>query len=148
LSSHSEVSQFFQGIAGMQQETLSLSGFIDGNFIMDTDIKLHGLSIGRFTCKDLEISEAAVVKGNIECRNAVIFGKVIGNVIASGNVSLRRSGKIAGSLTCSELEVEEGAVLNCRMQCNKSLDCFSTPIEEIIKNKQRLSPDVLEFLER
>lgn len=113
----------------MQYEPLSLSGFIDGNIVMDTDIKLQGLSIGKFTCKDLEISETAVVKGNIECRNVIIYGKVIGNVVASGYVSLRKTGKIMGSLTCSELEVEEGAVLNCRMQCNKSLNLLNTPIE-------------------
>jgi len=37
----------------MHQDLLSLSGFIDGSIIMDSDIKLHGLSIGKFTCKDL-----------------------------------------------------------------------------------------------
>ncbi|MDA0689523.1 MAG: polymer-forming cytoskeletal protein [Proteobacteria bacterium] len=130
----------------MKETSLSLSGFLEGNIIMDTDIVLHGLSIGRFICKDIKIYESAVVQGNIECRNAVIFGKVIGNVMASGNISLRRSANISGSLTCSELEVEEGALLNCRTYCNKSLELSNNPIDGIRKNKQRLLPKALEFL--
>lgn len=132
----------------MHQDLLSLSGFIDGNIIMDSDIKLHGLSIGRFTCKDLEISETAVVQGNIECRDAVIFGKVVGNVIASGKVSLRKCARVTGSVTCRELEVEQGAVLNCRMHCNKNLDFYKNPHEEILRNKQRIVPETLGLLEK
>jgi len=106
------------------------------------------LSIGKFTCKDLEISETAVVQGNIECRNAVIFGKVIGNVVASGKVSLRKCARVTGSVTCRELEVEQGAVLNCRMHCNKNLDFYNNPHEDILRNKQRIVPETLGLLEK
>lgn len=132
----------------MLQDLLSLSGFIDGTFIMDSDIKLHGLSIGRFTCKDLEVSESAVVQGNIECRDAVIFGKIIGNTIASGKVSLRNGASITGSIACRELEVEQGALLNCRMHCSKNFIYDNTPKEEILRNKERLVPTAKALLQK
>ncbi len=130
----------------MFKETLVMSGYIDGNVILDSDIEFSGLGIGFFSCRDVIVTETGVVNGNLKCRNAVVFGTVVGNTTASGNVSLRKNAQISGSLSCAEVEVEEGAVLNCRIQCNKNSDSPGNLLKELVNTRQKTKTYITERL--
>ena len=64
------------------------------------------------------IGKEGKVKGSLECENADIEGKFIGNLTVSGTLSLRSSAVIDGEVVASKLAVEPGATFNasCSMK--------------------------------
>ncbi len=73
---------------------------IDG--IVESDIEIKG---------DLVLGDTSLVTGNITAKNIIIAGKVVGNVEAAGQLTIKRTGNISGDQKCGSLIVEEGSSL-------------------------------------
>ncbi|MGB3344128.1 MAG: polymer-forming cytoskeletal protein [Aequorivita sp.] len=68
------------------------------------------------------LGKSGIIKGTLDCENADIEGHFQGNLIVSGTLSIRATGRIEGDVVAGKLSVEPGAVLNasCTMQDGKS----------------------------
>jgi cytoskeletal protein CcmA (bactofilin family) len=94
-------------------KSVIVRGELSGNedLIMDGDLE------GSITLSEskLTIGPNARVIANINVRDLVVFGKLTGNVIASGRIELRQTAVVSGDIVASRLSIEESAVLQGRV---------------------------------
>jgi cytoskeletal protein CcmA (bactofilin family) len=46
----------------------------------------------------------------------MVFGSVLGTVVAHDKIEIRRSGSVEGNVTCNRLVVQDGAILSGRIE--------------------------------
>lgn len=87
---------------------LKIDGSIDGDILWQDDV-----IIGPF----------ALYNGNLSCKNAVISGKVKGNITCEESLTIESSGKITGDIILRNLVVKEGGAMDgkCTMKSMKEL---------------------------
>ncbi len=76
------------------EQTMQIDGNVDGKIITDTG--------------ELVVSKTGVVKATVNVKNAVIEGRVIGNITASDKVLLKQTAHLTGDLYAKRLVIEEG----------------------------------------
>ncbi len=111
---------------------------IDGDVSGKGNFKIDGAVDGNITVKgDLITGDKSVVTGNITAKNIIIAGNVIGNVEASGQLTIKHTGKISGDQKCGSLIVEEGSsvVGKCEISGKVEEDEADEP-EEIAENEE------------
>ena len=93
------------GVGANMRGTLMVSGTlrIDGEF--EGDI-LH--------CERLEIGEHGVMHSDIEVKEAVIFGRVHGNVRALGSIEMKSGARIEGDVAAMSVVMEPGVFFTGR----------------------------------
>jgi cytoskeletal protein CcmA (bactofilin family) len=57
----------------------------------------------------LTVGENALIKGEINTRTVVIFGKVEGNIVVQERCELKSNATLIGDITAGTLSIEEGA---------------------------------------
>ena len=85
----------FKGTLGFHGD-LDLNGKLEGSIEAD-----NGL---------LTIGESAMVKAEVHGQDIVIYGKVQGNIIASGRLELRGKAQVYGDVRAGKFLIEEGAL--------------------------------------
>ncbi|HEY0161506.1 MAG TPA: polymer-forming cytoskeletal protein [Edaphobacter sp.] len=78
-------------------EDLYMDGDIEGSITLPE----HGLTIG----------PNARVQADIRVRDLVVFGKVKGNMTATGRVDIRNSALVDGDIVSGRLSIEENATI-------------------------------------
>jgi cytoskeletal protein CcmA (bactofilin family) len=129
----------------LQTQKLSFKSILDkgcsihGNLNMHGNYHIVGQVIGDIV--DIEnnnavlwINKSAYVKGNVECCNLVLAGKLEGNVVASGAVEVCSGATIIGDIQSARLYVDSNARINGRLSCLNGDN-----IEDVLKN---MAPDV------
>ena len=66
------------------------------------------------------IGESAVIKGTVAAETADIAGKIQGDVIIAGAVTLRSDAMIFGTVKAGSMSVEEGAVVQGKILARRS----------------------------
>lgn len=86
---------------------LKVDGIIEGNIFWEDDIIL---------------ADSSLCKGTISCENAIINGKIHGNVICKNMLTIDSLGKINGDITMDTLIINKGGILNgnCTMSSKTS----------------------------
>jgi len=76
------------------------------------ELQLHGRLEGTIESEGgtLTIGEEAMIKGEIKVNDVLIYGKVQGNVYATGRVELRGKAEVYGDLHCNRLAMDDGVV--------------------------------------
>ena len=75
-------------------QNMQIDGNVDGKIITDTG--------------ELVVSKTGIVKATVNVKNAVIEGRVVGNIIASDKVLLKQAAHLTGDLHAKRLVIEEG----------------------------------------
>jgi cytoskeletal protein CcmA (bactofilin family) len=91
---------------------------IKGDIISNGDVRIDGTVAGNIKTKGkVVIGESGKVKGEINCKNADISGKIEGKIIISDLLSLKPSSLIEGDIVANKLSIEPGARFtgNCTM---------------------------------
>ena len=93
------------GVGANFRGTLMVTGTlrIDGEF--EGDI-LH--------CERLEIGEHGVMRADIEVKEALIFGRVFGNVRALGSIEMKSGARIEGDVSAMSVIMEPGVFFTGR----------------------------------
>jgi len=100
---------------------------IHGDIISQGDMRIEGTVNGALSCKSrVVIGDSGEVKGNIVANDAVISGKVIGNVMVNESLFLKSSAKIFGDLVVGKIIVENGAEFNGSCKMNSELEQQAT----------------------
>lgn len=90
-------------------KSITIRGELSGNedLYMDGDIE------GTIQLSDhaLTIGPNAKVSADIHVKDLVIFGKVTGNLYATGRVDIRNSAVITGDIQSQRLSIEENAAI-------------------------------------
>ena len=75
-------------------------------------IHVEGQVEGDVEAGAVVVGKNGVVRGDISAEEAVVSGRVEGNVTVSSRLKLRASGRLEGDVNAQRIVMEEGAVLN------------------------------------
>jgi len=91
---------------------------IEGNMDVAQSIRIDGTYKGTLNATDTLIvgSTGELSDVTVKIKNAIIGGKIKGNIIASNKVTLESTSRLEGDLTAKLLTIEEGALFtgNCK----------------------------------
>jgi len=91
---------------------------IEGNMEVTQSIRIDGSFKGSLSASETLIvgSTGDLSDVTVNVKNAVIGGKITGNITASNKVTLESTSRLTGDLTAKLLVIEEGALFsgNCR----------------------------------
>jgi len=85
---------------------------VEGTLRIDAEFE------GVVNCPDtLVVGKTGVVKAEINVKNAIIGGKVVGNINASNKIELQSGSHIEGDITTHRLVIDEGVFFegSCKM---------------------------------
>ena len=91
---------------------------IVGDVKTKNDIRIDGMIKGKIlTSGRLVVGNTAKIEGDVECVNIEVMGVVLGNITASGTVSLKAPARVMGNIVSAVLSVEPGVMFNgnCQM---------------------------------
>ena len=93
------------GVSSSVRGTLMITGTlrIDGEF--DGDI---------LNCDRLEIGEHGVMHADVEVREALILGRVVGNVRAIGGIEMKSGARVDGDVAALTVSMEPGVFFTGR----------------------------------
>jgi cytoskeletal protein CcmA (bactofilin family) len=91
---------------------------VKGDVTVEGSIQVDGEFEGAIDATDtLVVGETGKVEGDANVANAVIGGRMYGNVFASGKIELKRGSQLLGDIKTRGLVIEDGVVFqgNCQM---------------------------------
>ena len=96
---------------------------ITGDVSTNGDIRFDGLLTGNLKTKGkVVIGETGSIKGEINCKNSVLEGKVDGKIIVAELLTLKATSSLTGDIVTRRLAIEPGAKFsgNCNMTSEPS----------------------------
>ncbi|HET6348786.1 MAG TPA: polymer-forming cytoskeletal protein [Candidatus Krumholzibacteria bacterium] len=96
---------------------------IKGDIELQGTMRIDGQFEGSISCPDtLIIGKSGVVKAEVKVKNAVIGGKLIGNIAAANKIELQSGSHVEGDIQTARLVIDEGVFFegNCKMGTSNS----------------------------
>jgi cytoskeletal protein CcmA (bactofilin family) len=96
---------------------------ITGDVLTNGDIRFDGLLTGNLKTKGkVVIGETGAVKGEIQCKNSVVEGKVEGKISVGELLTLKATSSLTGDIITRRLAIEPGAKFsgNCSMTSERA----------------------------
>jgi cytoskeletal protein CcmA (bactofilin family) len=108
-----------------------------GALAFSGELELHGRLEGTIESEGgaLTIGEQALIKAEIKVNDVLIYGKVQGNVYATGRIELRGKAEVYGDLHSNRLAMDDGVVFVGR---SNSLNGKNQPASDFTKMFTRL----------
>ena len=100
---------------------------IHGDISSDGDIRIDGTFEGHICSKGkVVVGEKALIRGDVVCGNADLWGRMKGDFIVKDTLSLKESSAIRGNLRTKRLQVDQGATFegSCRMLTEPEFDAL------------------------
>ena len=97
---------------------LGAGSHFTGTIKVQGTLRVEGEFDGEVECKEtLEVGKSGVVRANLNVKDAVIAGKVFGNINASSRIELQAGSHLEGDVITKRLVIDEGVFFegNCSM---------------------------------
>jgi cytoskeletal protein CcmA (bactofilin family) len=89
---------------------------INGSLSGDEDLTVRGRVEGTVTLtKTLVVEPTGIVKAEVQVRNCVISGVVVGNVTATESIEITREGRMVGDINAPRVIIVDGASFRGRV---------------------------------
>lgn len=93
-------------------ESILISGSLNG----DEDLTVRGRVEGTLTLtKTLSVEPTGIVKAEVQVKNCVIAGVVVGNVTATESVEITKEGRMVGDIAAPRVIIVDGASFRGRI---------------------------------
>ena len=93
-------------------ESILISGSLNG----DEDLTVRGRVEGTLTLtKTLVVEPTGIVKAEVQVRNCVIAGVIVGNVTATESVEITKEGRMVGDIAAPRVIIVDGASFRGRI---------------------------------
>ena len=93
-------------------ESILISGSLNG----DEDLTVRGRVEGTLTLtKTLVVEPTGIVKAEVQVRNCVIAGAIVGNVTATESVEITKDGRMVGDISAPRVIIVDGASFRGRI---------------------------------
>lgn len=107
--------EFPTGSAG-ENTVIGPSILISGKLSGDEDLTVRGRVEGELSLsKTLIVEPSGIVKANVEVKNAIVSGVVVGNIAASESVELTQEGRMVGDIRAPRVIIVDGASFRGRV---------------------------------
>jgi cytoskeletal protein CcmA (bactofilin family) len=89
---------------------------INGSLNGDEDLTVRGRVEGTLTLtKTLVVEPTGVVKAEVQVKNCIISGAVVGNVTATESVEITKEGRMVGDISAPRVIIVDGATFRGRI---------------------------------
>lgn len=86
---------------------------IEGDFKSQGNIVVGGQVVGKMsTTQNLKIDEGSNINADIQAKEAVIAGRIKGNITIEGHLEILSTARIDGDITTRSIAIQQGAYLN------------------------------------
>ena len=108
--------------------TIGKSIIIKGELSGDEDLMIEGQVEGKITLPNhqLTVGSHGCVTAEVEAKDVVVTGRIIGTVTATERFEVQASGSIEGDVSAPRVSVEEGATFNGRIEMTRAATQKST----------------------
>jgi cytoskeletal protein CcmA (bactofilin family) len=98
--------------------SLQIKGQITGT----EDLQIDGIVEGSISLRghELTVGSTAQLKSEIDAREVVVYGKVIGNLRARERVDVKKDGSVVGDIATARITIEDGAQFKGRIEIDPS----------------------------
>ena len=104
------------GPAGGDNTVIRQSILINGKLTGDEDLTVRGRVEGTLTLtKTLVVEPTGVVKAEVQVKNCVIAGAIVGNVTATESVEITKEGRMVGDIAAPRVIIVDGASFRGRV---------------------------------
>ena len=104
------------GGGGGESTIIGPSILINGKLSGDEDLTVRGRVEGELNLtKTLIVEPSGIVKANVQVRNAIVSGVVVGNIAATESVELTREGRMVGDINAPRVIIVDGASFRGRV---------------------------------
>ncbi|MBM4116836.1 polymer-forming cytoskeletal protein [bacterium] len=104
--------------SGGNASILGAGSHFKGTIRVKGTLRVEGEFDGEVECQEtLEVGRTGMVRANLKVRDAVIAGKVLGNIVASSRIELQSGSHLEGDIITKRLVIDEGVFFegNCKM---------------------------------
>ncbi|WP_187759799.1 bactofilin family protein [Thiospirochaeta perfilievii] len=109
-----------------------------GNLTFDKHLKIKGKYNGSILSGGtLYIEDSALFEGDINVKEAVIAGQILGDVTATERIDILSNSVIKGNLIAPTIKIADGVQIEgrCQMiQDSDTVDIFSTSVSQLKKS--------------
>ncbi|MCY3683716.1 MAG: polymer-forming cytoskeletal protein [Gemmatimonadetes bacterium] len=101
----------------------------EGHFRIEAGVRVDGILKGELESSGtLIVGKSGVVEANVKVRDALISGRIVGNLVAEEKVHLQSQATFIGKIQTGVLIVEDGAVFKA--------DCDAgSEIQEVLREE-------------
>jgi cytoskeletal protein CcmA (bactofilin family) len=121
-------------------ESILISGSLNG----DEDLTVRGRVEGTLTLtKTLVVEPTGVVKAEVQVKNCVIAGIIVGNVTASESVEITKEGRMVGDIQAPRVIIVDGASFRGRIDMGEvdiEAERASRPVRVAAPSRPALRP--------
>lgn len=104
------------GGGGGESTIIGPSILINGKLSGDEDLTVRGRVEGELNLtRTLIVEPSGIVKANVQVRNAIVSGVVVGNIAATESVELTREGRMVGDINAPRVIIVDGASFRGRV---------------------------------
>ena len=106
---------------------------VKGSIDIKGTLRIDGDFDGEINCPEtLIIGKSGVVKADVKVKNAVIGGKLVGNVSATNKIELQTGSHVEGDISTARLVIDEGVFFEgaCKMGTQPTPTSTSKPSME------------------
>jgi cytoskeletal protein CcmA (bactofilin family) len=98
--------------------SLQIKGQITGT----EDLQIDGIVEGSISLRghELTVGSTAQLKSEINAREVVVYGKVVGNLHARDRVDVKKDGSVVGDISTARISIEDGAQFKGRIEIDPS----------------------------
>jgi len=95
---------------------------IKGQITGTEDLQIDGKVEGSISLRghELTVGSTAQLKSEIDAREVVVYGKVIGNLHARERVDVKKDGSVVGDIATARITIEDGAQFKGRIEIDPS----------------------------
>lgn len=94
---------------------IGVSSSLRGTLMVTGTLRINGEFEGDIlNCERLEIGEHGVMRADVEVREALILGRVVGNVRAVGGIEMKSGARVEGDLAALTISMEPGVFFTGR----------------------------------
>jgi cytoskeletal protein CcmA (bactofilin family) len=106
------------GSSAREAARLGPSLEIKGHIIGKENLQIDGKVDGPVTLNghELTVGTTAQLHSEIQAGDVVVYGKVVGNVLARGRVDIKKDGSIIGDISSARISIEDGAHFKGRIE--------------------------------
>lgn len=116
---------------------------IDGKLISEAGIRIEGECHGEIECMgDVIIGECGVVKSNISAKDIIVAGKVVGDIVTKGRLTITASGQLYGNVIAHSLLIQDGGIFNGSSQMERTAEPKTRLLSENEYVQQQQSKEV------
>jgi cytoskeletal protein CcmA (bactofilin family) len=116
---------------------IGVNTVVNGNLEGDEDLTIEGRVEGTISLsRTLSIETNGVVHANVNVRNAVINGVLVGNIVADDSVHITEEGRVMGDIKAPRVILVDGA----SFRGNIDMGDFDVERGEPLMNSASLSP--------